>query len=57
MYEIDVEFEKKFIKAQRMKTLKQLEKEYSKEIVGLYRDRLQEQENQAHFEEVVIILY
>ena len=38
----ELEIEKKILKVQRLKSLKSLELEYSKEIVQIFRDKQQE---------------
>jgi hypothetical protein len=47
------ELEKKFAKAVRLKTVKDLEKEYSKELINIYRCREQEKKKDDEFRAVV----
>lgn len=54
----EIEFSKKFNKALRLKKLKELEDEYSKEIVALYKEQeAQKKENVKYKEMVIIIIF
>jgi hypothetical protein len=49
----ELELEKKFLKAQRLKTMKSLELEYSKEIVQIFRDKQEHKKNEELFLKVI----
>jgi hypothetical protein len=56
MSAFEQELEKKYLKAVRLKTIKELENEYSKEIVSLYKQQT-EQQNKAKEYDLVIEKY
>ena len=47
----------KFAKAVRMKTVKDLEKEYSKELINIYRCREEEKKKDNEFRTAVYFIY
>lgn len=47
--------EKKYLRAQRFKTIKDLEKEYSKELINLYREKVDQNKKEKEFENVMDI--
>lgn len=47
--------EKKYLRAQRFKTIKDLEKEYSKELINLYREKVDQNKKEKEFENVLDI--
>jgi uncharacterized protein YlbG (UPF0298 family) len=53
MYQFEAEAEKKLNKAARIKTIKQVEKGYSKELINTYKQEQKEKENEAEFKNVV----
>jgi hypothetical protein len=52
---MEAEFEKKFLRAQRFKTVKDLEKEYSKELINLYREKVDQKKREDEFQNVMNI--
>jgi hypothetical protein len=53
MNEIDKEFEKKYNKAIRLKAIKELEKEYSSELINIYRQKQKEKEKDEEYRKIV----
>jgi hypothetical protein len=56
MNAIEAELEKKYNKAVRLKTIKDLEKEYSKELINIYRQKEKEREMEDDFKQIVRII-
>jgi hypothetical protein len=54
MNAIEAELEKKYNKAIRLKTIKELEKEYSKELINIYKQKEKEREKEEDFKQVVL---
>jgi hypothetical protein len=53
MNAFEAELEKKYVKAVRLKTVKELEKEYSKELINIYKQKEKENEREEEFRSVV----
>jgi hypothetical protein len=50
---MEAELEKKYLRAQRFKTIKDLEKEYSKELINLYREKVEQKKKEEEFQSVM----
>ncbi len=53
MNDLELEIEKKYAKAIRLKTVKQLEKEYSKDIISIFKQKEAEKQKEENFKAVV----
>jgi hypothetical protein len=53
MNDLELEIEKKYAKAARLKTVKHLEKEYSKELISVFRQREVEKQKEEEFKMIV----
>ena len=53
MNDLELELEKKYAKAVRLKTVKQLEKEYTKELITVYKHKEAEKQKEEEFKAIV----